>query len=163
MSFSSNSSKHTKNLRQVLTDLVNSLDGIYSGFCVDREGLLIEEVNLEGTLGKESSLILCSLMAGVCANMDTIGREIGGSPWVSFISESSKFKLYLRTVGKIAFLGVLTDPYVDFELLKLIVGPGVDAILQILQQKPGAHYQTSLVTPLISSQKEIDDLLSMEK
>ena len=58
MSFSNNSSKHTKSLSQILTDLVNSLDGIYSGFCVDREGLLIEEVNLEGTLGKESSLIL---------------------------------------------------------------------------------------------------------
>ena len=163
MSFSNNSVKHTKTLSQILTDLVNSLDGIYSGFCVDREGLLIEEVNLEGTLGKESSLILCSLMAGVCANMDTIGREISSSPWVSFISESSKFKLYLRTVGNIAFLGVLTDPYVDFELLKLIVGPGVDAILQILQQRPETQYQISLITPLIASQKEIDDILTMEK
>ncbi|MFX0087002.1 MAG: roadblock/LC7 domain-containing protein [Candidatus Hodarchaeota archaeon] len=163
MSFSNNSSKQTKTLNQILTDLVNSLDGIYSGFCVDREGLLIEEVNLEGTLGKESSLILCSLMAGVCANMDTIGREIGGSPWVSFISESSKFKLYLRTVGNIAFLGVLTDPYVDFELLKLIVGPGVDAILQTLQQRPETQYSISLITPLASSQKEIDDILTMEK
>lgn len=156
-------SKHTKTLSEVLTDLVNSLDGIYSGFCVDKEGLLIEEVNLEGTLGKESSLILCSLMAGVCANMDTIGKEIGGSPWVSFISESSKYKLYLRTVGNIAFLGVLTDPYVDFELLKLIVGPGVDAILHILQQRPESQYPLSLFTPLITTRKEIDDLLSMEK
>ena len=156
-------SKHTKTLSQVLTGLVNSLDGIYSGFCVDKEGLLIEEVNLEGTLGKESSLILCSLMAGVCANMGTIGKEIGGSPWVSFISESSKYKLYLRTVGNIAFLGVLTDPYVDFELLKLIVGPGVDAILHILQQRPESQYPLSLFTPLITTRKEIDDLLSMEK
>ncbi len=163
MSFSNNGSRHTKTLNQILTDLVNSLDGIYSGFCVDREGLLIEEVNLEGTLGKESSLVLCSLMAGVCANMDTIGREIGGSPWVSFLSESSKFKLYLRTVGNIAFLGVLTDPYVDFELLKLIVGPGVDAILQTLQLRPETHYPISLITSLVSSQKEIDDILTMEK
>lgn len=142
---------------------MNSLDGIYSGFCVDTDGLLIEEVNLEGTLGKESSLILCSLVAGIQSNMDTIGHEIGSSPWVSFTAESSNFKFFLRTVGRIAFLGVLTDPYVDLELLKLIVGPAVDSILQIIQQWPPLKRSQSKISPLTITRKELDNILTMDK
>lgn len=124
MSLSNNTAGFTKNLRDVLQDIVNSLNGIHAVTIIDTDGLLIEEINLEGTLGKESSLILCSLVAGINANMVTIGREIGSSPWVSLTSESENFKFFIRAVGSIAFLGVLTDPYVDMELLKLVIGPG---------------------------------------
>ncbi|UCE13733.1 MAG: hypothetical protein JSV04_00825 [Candidatus Heimdallarchaeota archaeon] len=164
MSFSNNNYKQSRiSLRQVLTDIVNSLDGIYSGFCVDTDGLLIEEVNLEGTLGKESSLILCSLVAGIQSNMDTIGHEIGSSPWISFTAESSNFKFFLRAVGRIAFLGVLTDPYVDLELLKLIIGPGIDSIMQIIQQWLPLKRPQSQISSLTINQKEVDDILTMEK
>lgn len=164
MSFSNNNYKQSRtSLRQVLTDIVNSLDGIYSGFCVDTDGLLIEEVNLEGTLGKESSLILCSLVAGIQSNMDTIGHEIGSSPWISFTAESNNFKFFLRAVGRIAFLGVLTDPYVDLELLKLIIGPGVDSIMQIIQQWLPLKRPQSQISPLTINQKEVDEILTMEK
>lgn len=142
---------------------MSSLDGIYSGFCVDTDGLLIEEVNLEGTLGKESSLILCSLVAGIQSNMDTIGQEIGSSPWVSFTAESSNFKLFLRAIGRIAFLGVLTDPYVDLELLKLIIGPAIDSILKIIQQWPPSKRSQSQISSLSITQKELDKILTMEK
>ncbi len=135
---------------------------MYSCFCVDADGLIIEEVNLEGTLGKESSLILCSLMAGIQSNMTTIGHEIGSSPWVSFTSESQNYKIFLRTVGKIAFLGVLTDPYVDLELLKLIIGPGVDTILQILQQWPVIDKSKTQLSKIEITQVELDDLLIMD-
>ncbi len=162
LSFSSINSRSSKNLKTILTDIVNSLDGIYSGFCVDTDGLLIEEVNLEGTLGKESSLILCSLVAGIQSNMSTIGQEIGSSPWVSFTSESENFKFFLRAVGQIAFVGVLTDPYVDMELLKLVIGPGVDAILEILQHSPSIKRNTARRSVLKNSQKELDTLLNME-
>ncbi|MFX0014183.1 MAG: roadblock/LC7 domain-containing protein [Promethearchaeota archaeon] len=158
MSFSNNTSRRSEiGLRQVLTDIVNSLDGIYSGFCVDNDGLLIEEVNLEGTLGKESSLILCSLVAGIQSNMDTIGHEIGSSPWVSFTAESSNYKLFLQAIDRIAFLGVLMDPYVDLELLKLIIGPAVDSISQIIQQWP------PLRRPLKITPQELDIILSKKK
>lgn len=164
MSFSNNNYKQSRtSLRQVLTDIVNSLDGIYSGFCVDTDGLLIEEVNLEGTLGKESSLILCSLVAGIQSNMDTIGHEIGSSPWISFTAESNNFKFFLRAVGRIAFLGVLSDPYVDLELLKLIIGPGVDSIMQIIQQWLPLKRPQSQISPLTINQKEVDEILTMEK
>ncbi|MHA2226019.1 MAG: roadblock/LC7 domain-containing protein [Candidatus Hodarchaeales archaeon] len=164
MSISNNNLKRsTTRIRQVLTDIVNSLDGIHSGFCVDTDGLLIEEVNLEGTLGKESSLILCSLVAGIQSNMDTIGQEIGSYPWVSFTSESSNFKFFLRAVGRIAFLGVLTDPYVDLELLKLIIVPGVDAILQIIKHWTPLKRHKSPIIDLLITQEEIDDLLSLNE
>jgi predicted regulator of Ras-like GTPase activity (Roadblock/LC7/MglB family) len=156
-------SRQSKTLKEVLNDIVNSLDGIHSGFCVDTDGLLIEEVNLEGTLGKESSLILCSLVAGIQSNMETIGKEIGSSPWVSFTSESNNFKLFLRAAGGIAFLGVLTDPYVDMELLKLVIGPGIDAILQILQQHPTLKRPLLQISSLNVSQSELDNILKMEK
>lgn len=146
-----------------MIDVVNSLDGIYSGFCVDTDGLLIEEVNLEGTLGKESSLILCSLVAGIQSNMDTIRHEIGSSPWISFTAESSNFKLFLRAIGRIAFLGVLTDPYVDLELLKLIIGPTIDSILQLIQQRPTLKHKQSQISTLSVSQEELDDILTNEK
>jgi predicted regulator of Ras-like GTPase activity (Roadblock/LC7/MglB family) len=162
LSFSSINSRSSKNLKTVLTDIVQSLDGIYSGFCVDTDGLLIEEVNLEGTLGKESSLILCSLVAGIQSNMSAIGQEIGSSPWLSFTSESENFKLFLRAVGQIAFVGVLTDPYVDMELLKLVIGPGVDAILEILQHYPSLKQNTDQISGLKNSQKELNALLDME-
>lgn len=162
LSFSNINSRSSKNLKTVLTDIVKSLDGIYSGFCVDTDGLLIEEVNLEGTLGKESSLILCSLIAGIQSNMSTIGQEIGSSPWVSFTSESDNFKLFLRAVGQIAFVGILTDPYVDMELLKLVIGPGVDAILEILQDSPSIKRNATRIAVLKDSQKELDSLLDME-
>lgn len=162
MSFSSNNLYNSKSIKDILLDIVNSLDGIYSGFCVDTDGLLIEEMNLEGTLGKESSLILCSLVAGIQSNMVTIGYEIGSSPWVSFSSESDNFKLFLKAVGDIAFLGVLTDPYVDMELLKLIIEPGVDAILQILQKSPMLKRSPSQLSGLIITQQELDSILKME-
>lgn len=162
MSFSSNNLYNSKSIKDILLDIANSLDGIYSGFCVDTDGLLIEEVNLEGTLGKESSLILCSLVAGIQSNMVTIGYEIGSSPWVSFSSESDNFKLFLKAVGDIAFLGVLTDPYVDMELLKLIIEPGVDAILQILQKSPMLKRSPSQLSGLIITQQELDSILKME-
>ncbi|MFX0185817.1 MAG: roadblock/LC7 domain-containing protein [Candidatus Hodarchaeota archaeon] len=163
MSLSNGNSRSSKTLKEVLTDVVNSLDGIYSGFCVDTDGLLIEEVNLEGTLGKESSLILCSLVAGIQSNMSTIGQEIGSSPWVSFTSESDNFKLFLRAAGRIAFVGVLTDPYVDLELLKLVIGPGVDAILTILQQYPSLKRSSAQISNLKIKQKELDVLLEMDE
>ncbi len=164
MTFSNDNSRQSKTgLRQVLTDIVNSLDGIYSGFCVDTDGLLIEEANLEGTLGKESSLILCSLVAGIQSNMDTIRHEIGSSPWVSFTAERNNFKLFLRAIGRIAFLGVLTDPYVDLELLKLIIGPAIDSIMQIIQQWPPSKRPQSQISSLSITQKELDNILSMEK
>ncbi len=164
MPFSNDRPNQTKTgIQQVLIDIVKSLNGIYSCFCVDTDGLLIDEVNLEGTLGKESSLILCSLVAGIQSNMDTIGKEIGSSPWVSFTSESSNFKFFLRTMGGIAFLGVLSDPYVDLELLKLIVEPGVDTILHILEQWPLAKHPKPSISYLSISQKEIDEILEMEK
>ena len=146
----------------MLTDIVNSIDGIYSGFCVDSDGLLIEEVNLAGTLGKESSLILCSLVAGIQSNMVTIGYEIGSSPWISFTSESKDYKLVLSAAGDIAFIGVLTDPYVDLELLKLILGPGVDAIFQILNQSPVNRQESDSIVGYTISRKELDNILSME-
>lgn len=164
MALSNNTSRKSKTgLRQVLTDIVNSLDGIYSGFCVDTDGLLIEEVNLEGTLGKESSLILCSLVAGIQSNMDTIGHEIGSSPWVSFTAESSNYKFFLRAIGRVAFLGVLTDPYVDLELLKLIIGPAVDTISQIIQQWSPLKRPQSQFSPLSITRKDLDDILTMKK
>lgn len=164
MSFSNNNSTQSKTgLRQVLTDIVDSLDGIYSGFCVDTDGLLIEEVNLEGTLGKESSLILCSLVAGIQSNMDTIGHEIGSTPWVSFTAESSNFKFFLQAIGRIAFLGVLTDPYVDLELLKLIIGPAGDSVLQIIQKWGPSKRPQSQISNFTISRKELDDILTMEK
>jgi predicted regulator of Ras-like GTPase activity (Roadblock/LC7/MglB family) len=163
LSLSNGNSRSSKTLKEVLTDVVNSLDGIYSGFCVDTDGLLIEEVNLEGTLGKESSLILCSLVAGIQSNMSIIGQEIGSSPWVSFTSESDNFKLFLRAAGRIAFVGVLTDPYVDLELLKLVIGPGVDAILTILQQYPSLKRSSAQISDLKITQKELDVLLEMEE
>jgi predicted regulator of Ras-like GTPase activity (Roadblock/LC7/MglB family) len=162
VSLSNNAASFTKNLRDVLQDIVNSLNGIHAVSIIDTDGLLIEEINLEGTLGKESSLILSSLVAGINANMVTIGREIGSSPWVSLTSESENFKFFIRAVGDIAFLGVLTDPYVDMELLKLVIGPGVNLILQILQQQ-----QYSKGRPLFSlsslqiSQDKIDRILDM--
>ena len=162
MSFSTDNSHNSKTIRDILLDIANSLDGIFSGFCVDTDGLLIEEVNLEGTLGKESSLILCSLVAGIQSNMVTIGYEIGSSPWVSFSSESDNFKLFLKAVGNIAFLGVLTDPYVDMELLKLIIEPGVDAILQILQKSPLFKRSPSQLSGLNITQEELDLILRME-
>ena len=70
MSLTNGKAKHNKTIKEVLTDIVNSIEGIYSGFCVDSDGLLIEEVNLAGTLGKESSLSLCSLVAGIQSNID---------------------------------------------------------------------------------------------
>jgi predicted regulator of Ras-like GTPase activity (Roadblock/LC7/MglB family) len=162
VSLSDNRAKGVKTLRQVLTDIVNSYDGIYSGFCVDTDGLLIEEVNLEGTMGKESSLILCSLVAGIHSSLDTIGKEIGSSPWVSFTSESDKFKLLLRDMGRIAFLGVLADPYVDLELLNLIIGPAIDVILEILQKGPFQRFLPDLTSSLHVSQEEIDQILKQD-
>ncbi|WP_455140209.1 roadblock/LC7 domain-containing protein [Candidatus Hodarchaeum mangrovi] len=159
MSLSDNRARESKTLHQVLTDIVNSYDGVYSGFCVDTDGLLIEEVNLEGTMGKESSLILCSLVAGIHASLETIGKEIGSSPWVSFTSESDKFKLLLRDMGRIAFLGILADPNVDLELLNLIIGPAIDAILEILQQGPIKRNLPELPSSLSISQAELDEIL----
>jgi len=147
----------------VLTDVVNSLDGIYSGFCVDTDGLLIEEVNLEAILGKESSLILCSLVAGIQSNMDIIGHEIGSSPWVSFTAESSNYKFFLRAIGIVAFLGVLTDPYVDLELLKLIIGPAADSILQIIQQWSPLKRPQTQFSPISISREKLDNILRMKK
>lgn len=162
MSLSNNDTSFTKNLKDVLQDIVNSLNGIHAVTIIDTDGLLIEEINLEGTLGKESSLILCSLVAGINANMVTIGREIGSSPWVSLTSESENFKFFIRAVGDIAFLGVLTDPYMDMELLKLVIGPGVNLILQILQkqQHPKGRPLFSL-SSLRISQEKIDTILDM--
>ena len=162
MSLTNGNSKYVKTIKTVLTDIVNSIDGIYSGFCVDSDGLLIEEVNLAGTLGKESSLILCSLVAGIQSNMVTIGYEIGSSPWISFTSESKDYKLVLSAAGDIAFIGVLTDPYVDLELLKLILGPGVDAIFQILNQSPVNRQKSDSIVGYTISRKELDNILSME-
>lgn len=163
MSLANGSIKHTKTIKTVLTDIVNSIDGIYSGFCVDTDGLLIEEVNLAGTLGKESSLILCSMVAGIQSSMVTIGFEVGSGPWTSFTSESKDYKLVLSAVGKIAFIGVLTDPYVDLELLKLILGPGVDAILQILNQSTMYSRTKANTIGYTVSQTEINKILSMDE
>ncbi|MFW9902846.1 MAG: roadblock/LC7 domain-containing protein [Candidatus Thorarchaeota archaeon] len=164
MALSNNPSRKSETgLRQVLTDIVNSLEGIYSGFCVDTDGLLIEEINLEATLGKESSLILCSLVAGIQSSMDTIGREIRSSPWVSFTAESSNYKFFLRAIGSFAFLGVLTDPYVDLELLKLIIGPAVDSIIQIIQQWTPLKRPQSQFSPLAISQRDLDEILTKKK
>ena len=99
MSLTNDKAKRNKTIKEILTDIVSSIDGIYSGFCVDSDGLLIEEVNLAGTLGKESSLILCSLVAGIQSNMVTIGYEIGSTPWLSFTSESKDYKLVLSAAG----------------------------------------------------------------
>ena len=162
MSLTNGNIKHTKTIKSVLTDIVNSIDGIYSGFCVDSDGLLIEEVNLAGTLGKESSIILCSLVAGIQSNMVDIGHEIGSSPWISFTSESKNNKLVLSAVGDIAFIGVLTDPYVDLELLKLILGPGVDMIYQILSQTPKVKLLKTEISGYTFSKREIDEVLSIE-
>lgn len=159
MSLSDNRARESKTLHQVLTDIVNSYDGVYSGFCVDTDGLLIEEVNLEGTMGKESSLILCSLIAGIHSSLETIGKEIGSSPWVSFTSESDKFKLLLRDMGRIAYLGILADPYVDLELLNLIISPAIDAILEILQQGSKKRNLPDLPSSLSISQAELDEIL----
>ncbi len=163
MSLTNGNIKHPKTIKGVLTDIVNSIDGIYSGFCVDSDGLLIEEVNLAGTLGKESSIILCSLVAGIQSNMVDIGHEIGSSPWISFTSESKDNKLVLSAAGDIAFIGVLTDPYVDLELLKLILGPGVDMIYQILNQTPTAKPPKTEITGFTISKREIDDILTLEE
>ena len=159
MSLSDNRARESKTLHQVLTDIVNSYDGVYSGFCVDTDGLLIEEVNLEGTMGKESSLILCSLIAGIHSSLETIGKEIGSSPWVSFTSESDKFKLLLRDMGRIAYLGILATPYVDLELLNLIISPAIDAILEILQQGSNKRNLPDLPSSLSISQAELDEIL----
>jgi predicted regulator of Ras-like GTPase activity (Roadblock/LC7/MglB family) len=164
LSFSNSSpNKPEVGLKRVLLDIVNSLDGIYSGFCVDTDGLLIEEVNLEGTLGKESSLILCSLVAGIQSNMDTIRHEIGSSPWISFTAESSNFKLFLRAIGRIAFLGVLTDPYVDLELLKLIIGPAIDSVLKFIKQRPTLKHTRPRISALSVTREELDDILTKER
>ncbi len=163
MSFPTTNSNNTKTIKDILQEITNSLDGIYSSFCVDVDGLLIEEVKLEGTLGKESSLILCSLIAGIQSNMFTIGNEIGSSPWVSFSSESDNFKLFLKAVGNIAFLGVLTDPYVDIELLKMIIEPGLDAILKFLKKVPNFKRSFSQMSGLKITQEELDFILNMEK
>ena len=162
MSLTNGKAKHNKTIKEVLTDIVNSIEGIYSGFCVDSDGLLVEEVNLAGTLGKESSLILCSLVAGIQSNMVTIGYEIGSSPWISFTSESKDYKLVLSAAGDIAYIGVLTDPYVDLELLKLVLGPGVDAIFQILKYTPLNNHSYQDDTGYLVTQEEIDKILSME-
>jgi len=160
VSLSDNRPKEPITINQVLSDIVKSYDGIYSCFCVDSDGLLIEEVNLEATMGKESSLILCSLVSGIHSNLAIIGKEIGSSPWVSFTSESEKFKLFLRDIGKIAFLGVLADPYVDLELINLIIGPAVDAILEILKQEPFKRELPELSSSFNISREELDLLLS---
>lgn len=163
MSLTNGNVKHTKTIKDVLTDIVSSIDGIFAGFCVDSDGLLIEEVNLAGTLGKESSLILCSLVAGIQSNMVNIGYEIGSSPWISFTSESKEYKLVLSAAGKIAFIGVLTDPYVDLELLKLVLGPGVDVIYQLLSSSPIKSQNLTNKSGITISQKEIDDILTMDE
>jgi predicted regulator of Ras-like GTPase activity (Roadblock/LC7/MglB family) len=155
--------KQIKTIKDVLTDIVSSIDGIFAGFCVDGDGLLIEEVNLAGTLGKESSLILCSLVAGIQSNMVNIGFEIGSSPWISFTSESKEYKLVLSAAGEIAFIGVLTDPYVDLELLKLVLGPGVDVIFQLLSSSPIKSQNLTQKSGITISQKEIDDILTMDE
>ncbi len=162
MSLTNGKAKHNKTIKEVLTDIVDSIEGIYSGFCVDSDGLLIEEVNLAGTLGKESSLILCSLVAGIQSNMVTIGYEIGSSPWISFTSESKDYKLVLSAAGDIAYIGVLTDPYVDLELLKLVLGPGVDAIFQILKYTPIKNHSYQDGIGYLVTQEEIDRILLME-
>ena len=89
--------------------------------------------------------------------------EIGSSPWVSFTAESSNYKFFLRAIGRVAFLGVLTDPYVDLELLRLIIGPAVDSILQIIQQWSPLKRPQSQFSPLSITQKDLDDILSMKK
>jgi len=155
--------KQIKTIKDVLTDIVGSIDGIFAGFCVDGDGLLIEEVNLAGTLGKESSLILCSLVAGIQSNMVNIGFEIGSSPWISFTSESKEYKLVLSAAGKIAFIGVLTDPYVDLELSKLVLGPGVDVIFQLLSSSPIKSQNLTQKSGITISQEEIDDILTMDE
>ena len=162
VSLTNGKAKHNKTINEVLTDIVNSIDGIYSGFCVDSDGLLIEEVNLAGTLGKESSLILCSLVAGIQSNMVIIGHEIGSSPWISFTSESKDYKLVLSAAGDIAYIGVLTDPYVDLELLKLVLGPGVDAIFQILKFSLIRNHSYQNGIGYLVKQEEIDRILLME-
>ena len=163
MSLTNGNVKHTKTIKDVLTDIVSSIDGIFAGFCVDSDGLLIEEVNLAGTLGKESSLILCSLVAGIQSNMVNIGYEIGSSPWISFTSESKEYKLVLSAAGEIAFIGVLTDPYVDLELLKLVLGPGVDVIYQLLSSSPIKSQNLTKKSGITISQEEIDDILTMDE
>ena len=163
MSFTNGHVKRAKTINGVLTDIVNSIDGIYSGFCVDSDGLLIEEVNLAGTLGRESSLILCSLVAGIQSNMVTISYEIGSSPWISFTSESKEYKLVLSAAGNIAYIGVLTDPYVDLELLKLILGPGVDMIFQILNKTSMKKQSETNSSGFTILQSEIDEILSMKE
>ena len=162
MSLTNGKPKHNKTIKEVLSDIVESIEGIYSGFCVDIDGLLIEEVNLAGTLGKESSLILCSLVAGIQSNMVTIGYEIGSSPWLSFTSESKDYKLVLSAAGEIAYIGVLMDPYVDLELLKLVLGPGVDAIFQILNHPPIKNHSSKLESGYLITQEEIDKIMAME-
>ena len=162
VSLTNGKAKHNKTIKELLTDIVNSIDGIYSGFCVDSDGLLIEEVNLAGTLGKESSLILCSLVAGIQSNMVTIGYEIGSSPWISFTSESKDYKLVLSAAGDIAYIGILTDPYVDLELLKLVLGPGVDAIFQILKYTPVKNHSYQKSKGYLVTQDEIDRILMMK-
>ncbi|MHA2176532.1 MAG: roadblock/LC7 domain-containing protein [Candidatus Hodarchaeales archaeon] len=163
MSLTNGNAKQPKTIKDILTDIVDSIDGIFAGFCVDTDGLLIEEVNLGGTLGKESSLILCSLVAGIQSIMVNIGYEIGSSPWISFTSESKEYKLILSAAGEIAFIGVLTDPYVDLELLKLVLGPGVDVIFQILIKSPVKPQTYTQREGITISQTEIDNLLSMDE
>ena len=54
------------------------------------------------------------------------------------------------------------DPYVDLELLKLVLGPGVDAIYQILKYTPIKDISTLDETVYVVSQEEIDRILTME-
>ena len=50
----------------------------------------------------------------------------------------------------------------DLELLKLVLGPGVDAIFQILKYTPMKNYTAQRGTAYLVTQEEIDKIMSME-
>lgn len=150
-------------IKDILLNIKNSLDGIYSVFCIDSDGLLINEVGLQATLGKDTSIILSSLIAGIQSNIDIIGKEIKSDTWISFISESNNYKLIVWPIDSIAFLGVLTNPFIDLEILKLIIKSATNKINNLLSKWSFTGIKNQLVEfkEINISTKDIDDFLNI--
>ena len=101
-------SNHLAQIRIILEEAKKTIPETRTIFCLDNDGLIIDEIGLGG-LGRDAARELVSLLVSVLGRARKLSIEILGDPWVLLGFIGSRSFLLLGSVGEQAILGLLVE------------------------------------------------------
>ncbi|MFX0113803.1 MAG: hypothetical protein ACFFB3_04590 [Candidatus Hodarchaeota archaeon] len=102
-------------INSILEELKEIIPDTRAIFCINREGLVISEIGLDG-LGRDAAGELLSLVVHMLGKAKGISFEMLGDPWIYAGFIGSQSYLLLGLVGDYAILGLLVDSPEDSQI-----------------------------------------------